>query len=82
MLIPKLQKVCEQAPNDVDGFFLFSGEQYKDGKLSKSADAGTFGQGKYPRRLKKFKAEPEDLPIYFKGHHIGHFIAKIPWLHL
>ena len=32
--------------------------------------------------MKKFKAEPEDLPIYFKGHHIGHFIAKIPWLHL
>lgn len=31
LLIPKLIQVIEQASDEVDGFFLFSGEHYKDG---------------------------------------------------
>lgn len=51
------------------GYFLFDSEA-----------TTFFGQGKYPKRRRKFEPQKEDHAIYFGGSQIGWAQSTVPWL--
>lgn len=45
-------------------------------------DNGTFGHGKYyPKRMRTYNPNPEDVGIFLGGVQIGYMVNNIPFLH-
>lgn len=74
-LIPRLEKMVRESEGRLKGFFIWP--HHKVGGMEKIYANGR----RYPKRLREYKRQPEDKPIYLTGIEVGYLITNVPYLH-